>query len=267
MDLRPNLKERINKIENYFNSTQADHPENKIAVFDMDNTLLDGDIGDAVFAQLKEDEKNGPLTIDKRPIPLTWSGYEDILAKEGKHVAYKRAVTAMAGIPLETLLETSARVMRLDEPFIKIENKEVPVPVPSPGMPAMLAYLRELGFSCYIISATNHFTVEYVGEHYFGFPPSDVYGIKPAIIEDAVHGKVLGDQLTGPVTVGTGKVDAYRQLIGTAPPILSAGDSDSDIDMLNLTVPEGLVILKCSTEKRRNTLKQQITHPDLIYMW
>ena len=53
------LISKIDAIETFVRNRESGEPKDKIAVFDLDNTLLIGDIGDAVFAQ---------LLLDKMPI-------------------------------------------------------------------------------------------------------------------------------------------------------------------------------------------------------
>ena len=54
------LFERITVVNSQYDQRPKKH--GKIAVFDLDDTLIRGDIGDAVFVQLKNEEKNTPLT-------------------------------------------------------------------------------------------------------------------------------------------------------------------------------------------------------------
>lgn len=218
--------------------------EKKVAAFDLDNTLLIHDIGDAIFAQLKIDELTAPVRVDKKKITLNWEEYYIVLEKHGKLAAYTMMTQALAGIPLETLWDATHRVMTSSKSHLEIEGQRIPVPSPHPVMKALTLYLRSLSYEICIISATNHYTVLKAAEGFFNVPESHVWGLRPALRDDPVHGpsSVLDDQLDGPITVTGGKVDAYRLLAGNTAPMITAGDSPTDSYILSLTAPNGLVI-------------------------
>jgi phosphoserine phosphatase len=171
----------------------------------------------------------------------------------------------MAGLPLETLLETSRRVMHSNLKYLESEGVKIPVPYPYPPMQALPVRLRSLGYEIYIISATNQYTVRYVAKEYFGIPASNVFGMLPTVINDPHHGKIIGDDIDGPVTVVEGKVEVYKKYIGSIPPIISGGDSTTDIMMLNLTDPNGLIIWVGEDENKLASIKKDITHPEIVY--
>lgn len=261
------LLKRIEQVENWYNNRSASEFDRKIALFDMDNTLLVGDCGEAVFAQLKIDEqdKHNPLTVQKKMIPFTWTGYQETLKTKGKVAAYSKAITCMAGLPLETLLETSQRVMHSDLEYLELEGVKIPVPYPNPPMQALLVRLRSLGYEIYIISASNQFTVRYVAKEYFDIPGPNVFGMLPKIVYDPQYGKIIGDDIDGPVTVVEGKVEVYKKNIGSIPPVISGGDSTTDIMMLNLTDANGLIILVGEDENKLASIKKDISHPEMVY--
>ena len=62
-----------------------------------------------------------------------------------------------------------------------------------------------------------------------------------------------------------GKVDAYRKFIGTEPPLITGGDSISDIPMLNLTHSRGLVIWVGENEDDFESVKQQLHFPGTAF--
>ncbi len=259
------LLEQLDRVDEKYGNLPK---KEKIVVFDMDNTLLIGDIGDATFAQLRIEEQEGPVTIDNTPIPLTWKDYETLLEEKGKVEAYTRVLTAMKGIPFRRLLEATCYVMELGEQedcdYLELEGRRIPVPRINPVMAAVVNYLDFLGYTIYVISATNMYSTQWVVNHYFDIPFSRIFGLKPVIREDSKYGRVIGDVVEPPVTVGAGKVEAYRQLIGSAPPLISAGDSDSDLEMLDLTGPDGLVIL-VGSEERCDQLENRLKKPKNIF--
>ncbi len=235
----------------------------KRAVFDLDNTLLDGDVGDAVFVQLKLDEKIKAQTVNRTPIPLAWQEYQDILDRQGKVAAYKKISAAMAGISLDSLRETTRRVMDSPAQYLELEGCRVPVPAPNPTMQALVDWLLSLDYETYIISASNRFTVEVVGVEYFAIPRAHCFGIEP-VLQDINGRPVLTDQLKEPLPITEGKAEIYRQHIGPEPPLITAGDSDTDIYLLNLTHPQGLAIWRGSQQKFP-IVRQQMHHPHCLY--
>ncbi len=256
MSIPGELMKRIEAVEHYFTRNRGVGLNARIAAFDLDNTLLEGDVGDALFAQLKRDGKH---------IPLTWAEYQRMIKEEGKKAAYSKVVTVMAGIPVETVIETTRRIMKSTAPFLEVEGVKVPVPRPNPLMRALVSYLESLEYTVYIISATNQYSVKTVAEDYFGIPPHRAVGLRPSIVEDKDRGPVLGTKILEPITVTRGKVTAYREFVSTTPPLITGGDSSTDIPMLNLTHPEGLVIWVGKNENDYESVKQKLHYPDTAY--
>jgi HEPN domain-containing protein/phosphoserine phosphatase len=261
------LLKRIEQVENWYNNRSEQEFDRKIALFDLDNTLLVGDCGDALFAQLKinEHDKNKPLTIHKKIIPFTWTEYRETLKTKGKVEAYSKVITCMAGLPLKTLLETSQQVMQSDLEYLELEGIKIPVPYPYSPVQALLVRLRSMGYEIYVISATNQYTVRYVAKEYFDIPESHVFGMLPTLVNDPQYGEIIGDEIDGPVTVVEGKVEVYKKNIGSTPPIISGGDSTTDIKMLNLTSPNGLIIWVGEDENKLASINKDITHPEIVY--
>lgn len=252
------LLERIDK-------GRAEDKSDKSAVFDLDNTLLDGDIGDAMLLQLKIMEQDAPVTVSGRPIPLTWNQYLDLIDTKGHYEAFSRAVTAQAGIPVERINTITRQVMNMKNKYLELDGVKVPVPRPDKIMQALVAFLQHTGWEVYVISASNHYSVAAVVKTFFGIPASHVFGMKPAVTDDPEHGRVLGDTIDGPVTVGEGKAEMYRLNVGEAPPLLSAGNSSSDFEMLDLTDPRGVSIWVGNDETVYQSIKQKLRRPETAY--
>lgn len=254
------LVRRIEALENNIKSRGKGEIAEKIAVFDLDNTLLIGDIGDAVFAQ---------LLLDKFPMPFTWQQYRDLIREKKKKEAYERVVTTMAGITVDKLIETTRRIMYSDLSFLKLAEAEVPVPVPHPVMAALLELLKYLEYKIFVISATNQYSVRFVAREFFNLPAERVFGINPVVEKKVDPGGedilLLGDTLQQPVTVAQGKADLYRKYIGTKPPFIAAGDSESDIPMLNLVENPGLVLWVGIDDKKYAIIQGRVKHPGNLY--
>ena len=202
-------------------------PVKKIAAFDLDNTLLVGDIGEAVFAALK---LQGHLP------GFSWEKYRRLLYSN-KAEAYCSVVSAMSGLSERTVHRVTLGVLSRSDGYVELENSFIPVPYAHPVMIRLISYLRLIGYQIHVISASNEISARLAAWHYFEISPSNVWGIRQR------HRRgTLTDELLEPVPVGDGKVWAYRKFIGTTDPIVTAGDSPLDVPMLELTDPRGLCL-------------------------
>lgn len=253
------LFEKIAELQETLKQQGDENKREKIALFDLDNTLLIGDIGDAVFAQ---------LLLDNAPVSFSWQEYRALISAKKKREAYERVVTAMAGLPVDMLIDTTRRVMACGAPVLKLPEAEVPVPAPHPVMQELVLLLKSLDYNIYVISATNQYSVRFVAGEYFDLPASHVFGIRQTLQKKQGPGKgadmILGDTLVPPVTVSGGKAELYKKHISSTPPLITAGDSETDIPMLNLAGRPGLVIWVGTDEKRYESIKQEIEYPDSL---
>jgi phosphoserine phosphatase len=263
------LLNRLEQIDEWYTAPESNVDE-KIAVFDLDNTLLIGDVGDALFARLKIEQQKGPLTVEGNPIPLTWPRYRKILETRGKLEAYPLITTVMAGIPVQTVRDATRSAMYSMQSSLEIEGEIIPVPVPHPVMQALVFYLHSLEYKVFVISASNQESVQWVAEEFFGIPRHRSFGMKQASSRREGRGDemedVLEDWIDGPITVEEGKVEAYRQMVGKTPPLITGGDSTTDIPMLNLVHPEGLVLWVNNDPSGVETVNRAVSPTPLIYI-
>jgi len=263
------LLKRLEQIEEWV-ATPESAVQEKIAVFDLDNTLLIGDVGDALFSQLKIEQQKGPVTVDGQPIPLTWPQYRDILETRGKLEAYPLITTAMAGIPVQTVRNATRRAMYGMQSFLEIEGEKIPVPVPHPVMQALVFYLHALDYKVFVISATNRESVQWVAEEFFGIPRHRSFGMKLASSRregrDGEMEEVFEDRIDGPITVEEGKVEIYRRMVGETPPLITGGDSNTDIPMLKMAHPGGLIIWVNNDPSGVDSVARTVSPTPLIYI-
>ncbi|MCP5054750.1 MAG: hypothetical protein GY940_46730 [bacterium] len=271
MRIPSNLTSRIEKLELEYFRWPAEKKTRKIAAFDLDNTLLVGDIGEAVFIQLKRDERIAPVTVDETPIPFSWKEYEDLLKEGNKRDAYTRMVSALGGIPASVVTDTTERVMKCGQAFLEAEGVSVPVPYPNPVMYALVDYLYSLNYTIYIVSASHELSVRFVAKEYFGIPGNYVIGMRSQMTESKRNGTgnkagpVLTAEVKEPLTVGEGKVHAYRNTVGSISPLITAGDSTTDIPLLNLTHHQGIIIWVGGDEETLEHVNRDITDPKNLY--
>jgi phosphoserine phosphatase len=205
-------------------SAHATAAAGSIAVFDLDNTLLIGDIGEAVFAQLH---------ANKYQLAMPWHSYRS-LSRTNPHQASVSATTALRGIVIDAIESTARQVLELNQDAIIVGNDSVPVPRPHPLLRAFVQFLQDQGFLIYVISASNHVAVQIAGEALFGIPRSCSFGIRTR-----VEGGRLTDELLSPLPIGEGKAHLYRQLQTERLPLVTATDSRLDLPLLRLTRPDG----------------------------
>ena len=201
--------------------------EKKIAVFDLDNTLLVGDIGEAVFAGLKL----------QGYIPgFSWESYRKLLSTN-RLEAYRRIVAGMSGLSERSIHKVTLDVLSKRESYVELEKSYIQVPFAHPVMLHVVGQLRSLGYQICVISASNEISARMVAWKLFNIPPFYVYGIRQQL-----QNGILTDDLLEPIPIDSGKVEVYRKFMGSVDPVITAGDSVLDIPMLQMTDPRGLSI-------------------------
>jgi phosphoserine phosphatase len=220
-EIPESLVNTLSDIEQYARSMK------KIAVFDLDNTLLVGDIGEAVFAKLK---------LQGYMPEYRWEDYRRTL-NSNRREAYTGVVRAMSGLSERLVQRATLELFSRREGYLELDRSFIPVPYPHPLMQHLVARLRDSGYQVYVISASNEISARLAVWKLFGIPPSNVFAIR----QHSQFG-VLTDQLVEPIPINEGKVEVFRKYIGETNPLITAGDSYLDIPMLRLTDPAGLTI-------------------------
>jgi phosphoserine phosphatase len=110
-------------------------------------------------------------------------------------------------------------------------------------MGELIAALRRAGFDVWIVSATNLWSVQ-VFAAYFGVPPERVLGNRVRLVDGVMTG-----QTQTPVLFREGKVAIIDERIGRRPALV-AGDSVTDLEMLEVASEVALVIDGGSGELR-----------------
>ncbi len=197
------------------------------AVFDLDNTLLVGDIGEAVFAH---------LLLEKAPVKLTWSEYRRMIARDPAS-AYVALVDAMRGLEVSAVLRSTLKVITTSLRELTVEGALVPVPRPHPVMRSVVVLLQNLGYAVHVITASNQISARIVCAELLGIPEEHVHGMRSVI-----EGETMSDRILEPLPVGAGKREVYRTFVGTDAPFIVGGDSPLDIPLLDLVRPQGLVL-------------------------
>ena len=202
----------------------VDREVNRIAVLDLDGTLLMGDIGDAVFAF---------LLLEGYKLSLSWGEYQRLL-RTHKSRAYRAIVESMAGLDVETIERATSTVMNLTKDHLMIDSYLVCKPKPRPLLVEFVAFLHDFHYQVYVISASNHISVQYVAQTCCNIPPSFAFGIQSEILNDRTTSNLIN-----PIPVGPGKAELFKLVCASPNPLITATDSPLDLPLIRLTHPEG----------------------------
>lgn len=237
--LMENIKEL--QIEIAEKISQLQIPEQSYAVFDMDNTLLVDDAGEAVFAAF----------LDKGMIQLyTWQDYIDLVENDsGK--AYKTVIDIMEGIKIKDLELITREVMESSGQYIDLENVQVPLPKLNLIMLEIVKLLIEKGIEVYVVSASNEVTVKIICHEYFGIPINNIYGAEVSV--NSKNEIIPGYQK---LPFAEEKVNLIKSTI-SGKQIVAGGDGEWDCHFLSLTEPTGLVFWVGDNQAEYESLKNK----------
>ncbi len=223
--MRLSMSDILHRIRSF--SVLRDHSSDRIAVFDLDHTLIDADLGEAVLAVLLcRGEKVG----------ITWETYIQTRQIDPP-TAYRDAVAAMGGLPEINLRSATAEVLTTRRAAIDFGNVSVPVPRPQPWARGFLAGLREMGMPTHVITATAHISAVMACRYHFGLDHDHVHGVRQLVKRSR-----LTDCLIEPAPIGQGKVDVYLSTIGDERPLVVATDSLLDLPLMQFCDPAGLAL-------------------------
>lgn len=237
-----NILECLLDIEQRFGESHLGG-KSRTAVFDLDNTLLVGDIGNAVFAQLLSEDV---------PLSLSWSEYQQMV-QEDPSAVYIEAVRALSGLSLDDLIKATKRVLSSGSNAILYEGIEVPVPKANQIMLEVVHLLRQWEYTIFVISASNDVSAKVAASTLFGIPVNNIAGIKPKILNGTITTQILN-----PIPVGDGKIAQYRLLSGDCMPMIVATDSVSDFPLLQMCDPDGVAILVGENESLYEKAKMEL---------
>ena len=203
--------------EQRFDDSHIDS-KNRIAVFNLDNTLLMGDIGEAVLAQ---------LLADGFSLPLTWKEYQR-LSKENPGSAYIEVVRSLGEATMEHIIQVSKRVLQSKQKFLVCDGEHVRLPKPNVLMQEIIRLLRERYYSVFIVSTSNDISAKIAGSVLFDVPINNIAGIKWKGLDDTLTSKVLE-----PISAGIEKVHQYRLMSGNLKPMIVATAGETDFPLFS----------------------------------
>lgn len=194
------------------------------AAFDLDNTLLIDDIGEAVFASLVKQN------LIKE---FGWNDYLNLIQKD-RESAYKKVIELMNGLKVRELIKITNELFDCQEEYIVINSIQIPIPKPNPVMQSIVSHLLTLGIDVYVVTASNKVSAEIVCWKYFGIPASKVLGA-----DFKVDRNERISSLASEIPYANGKVKILKQKV-KGRPIITGGDGLWDNYLLEYTEPIGI---------------------------
>lgn len=255
--LRVELFKAVESLENSILKSEVKVSE-KRAVFDLDNTLLVGDIGDALFARIKDAEKKDSIKIDRTGINFSWSEYKSLIASGNSEKAYRDVVKSMSGIPVKTIQAFTRELIFNDFMYIEIDGERVPIPFVNPDMEIFVSFLKALNYEIFVISASNAISVKLICEEFFDIPEENAYGIESQKRKSDEELMVFTNELIDPVPVGEGKTKLYLKEKGDILPLIVAGDSQWDIPLLKTVHDNGIPIWIGDDDSQAEEVKSKL---------
>lgn len=239
--------EIIDELKNY-------PEEEKIAVFDFDNTLIHGDIGEAIFAQMIK---------NKKELNYSWTEYTDALNAGNTQEAYKRLISSYDNLHRDLIISYTEEVFQYDDKnpkYLGFAEKgkfySVPKPMPNRLLNDIILKLQSLQFKIYIISASSDISVKYLGKKLFDIPEEQIFGMKNTFKDSAKE--ILGFEIELPAPCFEGKAELYKKEISNYPPLFTAGDSENDIAFMNLTSDKGFKLIVNKIEDDINKFQTKV---------
>jgi phosphoserine phosphatase len=211
-------KDIIEKINNLNLSNRP------YAAFDLDNTLLIGDIGEAVFASMVNSK-----TIQN----FDWTNYLRLI-EENREAAYKKIIELMNGLNLSVLKKVTNEIINSLDKNIEIGDDKILLPKPNPIMQSIVSLLMTKGINVYVVTASNKISAEIICWKYFGIPASNVLG---ASFEINKSNRIIYHKTDIPYAEGKVTI-LEKQIKGR--PIITAGDGIWDKYLLDYTKLEGI---------------------------
>lgn len=235
--------EIVEPIHSLINDSTIDESNPPLTVFDLDWTLLDGDICESLYLHFLSQGKD---------LPLSWKKYTEMLRAGDHKNAYSEIVLAMAGITLDSIYSTCDYLLNHPEDEIEYniegETFKFKAPKVNQNMYALVTVLKLAGFKVVVVSASPHYAVRYVANNYLGINQDNAFGIKSNLIVDDNYTEYFDSQLLPPITWNEGKEELLNLNFPNSKIMLTCGDSFGDIPMMNMTDASGLVIIKKSPE-------------------
>ena len=228
-------KQYVEKLDDFLTNIEKIETGERIAVFNLNNTLLVNDITEASIAYLLENEIE---------IGLKWQEYQKLIAEGNENDAYIKASQAFTGMESGCVKRFADVVLDMKDEFITFfENDfvfKVPVPRINPHFKRTINLLKKNKFKIYILSASNQYLTETAAKRLL-IPAKNCFGIKHSFTKyDDIQ--VLDSKIIEPVPIGKGKKEVYQKQISKNAPLFTAVNKFADLPLLKLTSENGFII-------------------------
>jgi phosphoglycolate phosphatase-like HAD superfamily hydrolase len=212
-------------------------PADRIAVFDNDGTLWSEQpmYFQLAFAldRVKALAPRHPEWKNRQPFKAALEGDMKALAETGEHGLLELVIATHAGNTSEEFAQivrdwvSTARHPKLGRPYTELVFQP---------MLELLTYLRASGFKTYIVSGGGVEFLRVVAEELYGVPPEQVIGSSVKTKYEVRDGKPAIVRLPEIDFIDdkAGKPVGIHKFIGKRP-IMAAGNSDGDFQMLEWT--------------------------------
>lgn len=215
---------------------------NPYAAFDLDNTLLVGDVGEAVFVSL----------IKKGLIQgFGWQDYLNLLSLN-REAAYVKVVEIMDGLELGSLEKITYEVLKSDQSHIDIDGDRILYPRPNKIMQALIFYLKAIGIDVFVVTASNQVSAAIVCLEYFNIPASNVFGV-PVGYDS--NGRLA--YKPSAIPYGNGKVNVLKSKFSNKP-VVTGGDGIWDTYLLDYTSDNGVRLWLGHDDQEYQKLKEEL---------
>jgi len=215
--VRRQLEPRVQNILKHLSRTG----QRGTATFDGDGTLWGGDVGEGFFQWML---KGGHYPQERLPMLYrAWHSYKAGTFNGEK--MYELMVTGLAGMK-------EAEVKDLAERYFDTTHRHR-IYKPSANL---ISALETMGIEPWVVSGSPYWVVA-AGARHMGIPAKRVIGLSVKVDRD---GRLTGE-VVRPVPWKQGKAKRIMQQVGRVP-VLAAGNSYGDIQMLKTATELSLVI-------------------------
>lgn len=190
-----------------------------VAALDADGTLWGGDVGEGFFAWMLHNGYYPKAAIPK--LTKAWHGYK--AGTFDGELMYELMVTGMAGM-------REKDVQRYADKYFRTHRHRIYRP-----MANLVKALRRIDVEPWVVSGSPYWVVA-AGAKYFGIPKSRVIALSVGVKDGRLTGEVVR-----PVPWKWGKAKRILKDIGKTP-LVVAGNSSGDVDMLRIASELQLVI-------------------------
>ena len=198
--------------------------KNQYAAFDLDNTLIRGDIGEAVFA----------LLVKKNYVKnFGWNDYLNLIKKDRER-AYAKVIEVMNHLELAVVENITQEIIHSDAFEIELEGYNIPIPKPNAIMQSIITLLKTSDIEAYVVTASNRISAEIICWEYFGIPATHVFGARVDINNDEKIETKINE-----VPYGEHKVKVLEREFNNKP-VITGGDAIWDRFLLAYTTQNGM---------------------------